>query len=164
MFNRIDRICRIKNGRGSRPCGPLAFNRDGQDRQDGSEQEPEGRSRENKAEYPSWELNIQYPTLNIQCPSWELNIQYPTLNIQYPTRNIQCPSLELNSQYPIRNIQCPSWELNIQYPTRKIQKKAGLPGRPTLPGNPGFSRFMLFICVHLGHLWIKNPPFCVFCG
>ena len=30
----MDRIDRIKNGRGSHPGGPLAFNRDGQDEQD----------------------------------------------------------------------------------------------------------------------------------
>jgi len=32
--------------------------------------------------------------------------------------------------------------------------KDGPPGRLTLPGNPGISRFMPFICVHLCHLWI----------
>ena len=42
-----------------------------------------------------------------------------------------------------------------------LPRNPGLPGWPTLPEiwNPGISRFMLFICVHLCHLWIKIPPF-----
>jgi len=87
-----------------------------------------------------------------------LNLR-PSLRIDESQEELSIPrarDLKTNNCFPLLATGGPPGVIQRRGVGRRKGEmhKDGPPGRLPLPGNPGISRFMPFICVHLCHLWI----------